>query len=531
MKLQTLSSAGVTMLAGLIPGLASHAAGGPAAPLSAGPVKVEIRLGNGAFQLYRGGRPYFIRGAVYWGDPAGKFPLKEIASRGGNSVRSGGDFQRLLDEAHRLDMTVTAGLPMAMESVHHFDYDNARAVREQCERNKAIVLALKDHPALLIWAIGNELEVGYKNRKVWDAVNQVARMIHQLDPNHPAMTVIGDGGVQSGAIREIRARCPDLDLLGINYYAEVEKVSELVRAEGWEKPYVLTEWGPSGDWQVARTAWGASIEETSSEKAAHFVQRYHSVILKDAGRCLGSYAFAWQWRHERTPTWYGMFLESGERTESVGALQYLWSGRWPANRAPRVDRPRIDGKEATDNVYFKPGSTHTAAIHAEDPESGPLSFTWQIMPEVARAGYAGMGERRSQPMPELITSAAGDRLTFAAPPASGPYRVFVFVRDGRGNAATANIPFYVGEPRRGTTYQPRATPQPRTYRFASARPEGAQHISPGQAERLQPRSAALGGGCNDSAALKGQNISAQGERSGFSRGAPPWVEDGVMRSP
>ncbi|MGA2617568.1 MAG: hypothetical protein ABSF26_08170 [Thermoguttaceae bacterium] len=48
------------------------------------------------------------------------------------------------------------------------------------------------------------------------AVNDVARMIHQVDPNHPALTVIGDGGLIGGDIREIRARCPDLDLPGVN---------------------------------------------------------------------------------------------------------------------------------------------------------------------------------------------------------------------------------------------------------------------------------------------------------------------------
>jgi hypothetical protein len=30
---------------------------------------------------------------------------------------------------------------------------------------------------------------------------------------------------------------------------------------------------------------------------------------------------------------------------------------------------------------------------------------------------------------------------------------------------------------------------------------------------------------------RGRNIAAQGQRSGVSREAPPWVVDGVMRSP
>jgi len=65
------------------------------------------------------------------------------------------------------------------------------------------------------------------------------------------------------------------------------------------------------------------------------------------------------------------------------------------------------------------------------------------MPEVARGGYAGMGEKRSTPMPELIKKAGESELTFSAPEQEGAYRVFVFVLDGQGNAATANVPFFV----------------------------------------------------------------------------------------
>lgn len=54
-----------------------------------------------------------------------------------------------------------------------------------------------------------------------------------------------------------------------------------------------------------------------------------------------------------------------------------------------------------------------------------------------------MGVRRSQLISELIVKANADKLTFIAPPTEGAYRVFVFVRDGQGNAATANIPCFV----------------------------------------------------------------------------------------
>ncbi len=40
----------------------------------------------------------------------------------------------------------------------------------------------KDHPALMIWSIGNELNHGATNPKVWDAVNEISEMIHEIDP-------------------------------------------------------------------------------------------------------------------------------------------------------------------------------------------------------------------------------------------------------------------------------------------------------------------------------------------------------------
>lgn len=417
-------------------GLALIAALGALAA-QAQPVKVEIKREQGQFRLYRGGKPFFVKGAVWVGDQKEKFPLSGIVERGGNAVRSR---PPLIEEAARAGLTVLVNLPMKMEWADKFDYDNQDAVRAQFEEVKKIVLQYKDHPAVLMWSIGNELSVRYTNHKVWDAVNQVARMIHEVDPNHPALTVVG--GLRE--VEELRTRCPDLDLLGVNNYKGVEKVPAQLRANGWEKPYVITEWGPSGDWQMPQTSWKASIEETSTEKAERYLERYQNVMLKDTERCLGSFVFIWQWRHERTQTWYGMFLESGERTEAVNVMQYVWSGKWPANRAPRLQPLTIDSKAAAENVTVAPGSEHAAIARAEDPEKDALRLEWQVLAEVAPAGYAGRGEQRSTPIPGLIGAAAeGGRVTFRAPEQEGAYRLFVFVRDGKGNGATANIPFQV----------------------------------------------------------------------------------------
>ena len=40
-----------------------------------------------------------------------------------------------------------------------------------------------------MWCVGNEVDLFYKNFKVWDAIEGIAKMIQDIDPNHPTMTV------------------------------------------------------------------------------------------------------------------------------------------------------------------------------------------------------------------------------------------------------------------------------------------------------------------------------------------------------
>jgi len=413
-------------------------------PAQGEPVRVEIRRSEAGFELLRGGKPYYVQGAVYWARPDGAVPLEGLAACGANSVRCGGSLvAAILDAAAGLGMTATVGLPLKMESVHGFDYGDPKAVREQLDQMRAMVEKYKDHPALLFWGVGNELTVGYKNKKMWDALNDAAAMVHRLDPNHPTLTTLGDGSIRRGDVEELRTRCPEIDVLGINWYKEIETVPQRVREAGWEKPYLITEWGPSGHWQVPRTKWRVPIEETSTEKATRYLQRYQDTMLKDKARCLGSYVFMWGQKQERTHTWYGMFLASGERTEAVNVMQYLWTGRPPANRAPAIAKLSIDDKQARDNVLVPPATPHTVEVAIHDPEGDPLTFLWEILPEPTQFGYGGRGERKPRPLAELVQETSGATLRFLAPEESGNYRVFVIAKDGQGNAATANVPFRV----------------------------------------------------------------------------------------
>ena len=126
-----------------------------------GPAHVEVVADGDGFALERNGKPYHILGA----GAKAHFPL--LKASGANSIRlwSTGKAD-LLDSALRYDMTVSLGLYVRPERTG-MDYDDEYAVRSQIEQLKTEVLKYKDHPAVLVWGIGNEMDLRYANFKVW----------------------------------------------------------------------------------------------------------------------------------------------------------------------------------------------------------------------------------------------------------------------------------------------------------------------------------------------------------------------------
>lgn len=399
------------------------------------PIKSEIVKQNDGFQLLRGGKPYFIKGA------GGTNYMDRLKAYGGNSIRtwstSNGD--KILDEAQKLGLTVTMGISVGVER-HGFNYDDPEAVAKQLNRIRGEVLKYKDHPALLAWGIGNELNLEYKNPKVWDAVNDISKLIHELDPNHIVTTMLA--GINQKEIDYIKEKCPSLDLIAVQVYGGLASVPQRIKATGWNKAYMVTEWGPTGHWEGPQTPWKASVEETSSEKAAVYKSRYEASIKTDKS-CIGSYVFLWGQKQERTPTWYGLFTEAGEENEVVDVMQYLWSGTWPKNRAPHLNSFKIDGKKVLDFIYLSPGQKYPADIDVVDPDNDKLTTRWELLPESTDLKNGGDRESRPGPIQGLVNEVAYNKAVLTAPEKEGAYRLFLYVSDGNNNVATANIPFYV----------------------------------------------------------------------------------------
>ena len=400
--------------------------------------KFEITQRDDRWQLLRDGQPFYVKGAVGW------HSYELLAECGGNAVRTGAS-RRSLDRAHRSGLTALANLPVRGQR-NGMDWGDDEAAAAQMDRVLRTVRELKDHPAVMFWAVGNELDwipPGIPHhRQLWRRLNDLAAEIHKIDPHHPVMTVVGTGRFER-KIEQIAEQCPDLDLIGINAYGDIDKVTELAR-RFWPKPYVVAEWGPTGHWQVPKTEWRVPLEQTSTEKARAMYERYTQVIRADADHCLGSFVFLWGQKQETTHTWYGMFQDD-LATESVDVMQYLWSRAWPDNRAPAVLLVTIVGQPDARRVYLNPAQTYEAKAACYDCDYDALTFNWDIRPEVEipENSYAGGLERPAKPIPGLIQEEQRPHVRFTTPQDEGPHRLFVQVLDGHGHVGYANVPFYV----------------------------------------------------------------------------------------
>jgi hypothetical protein len=394
---------------------------------------VQLSHTAGGWTLIRDGQPYFIKGA---GGDASKQLLKNC---GGNSFRTWGadGIDDKLAEAQSLGLSVTIGIWLGHEE-QHFNYDADAAVEKQFERAKATIDQYKNNPALLVWAIGNEME-GYKqgdNPKIWAAVEQIAAYAHQVDKNHPTMTVIAEIGGKR--VQSIDQYCPDIDIIGINSYGGSASLGARYRALGGQKPYVITEFGPAGTWEIGKNSWGAPTELTSTQKAAAYRKTYENSVAGEQGKlCLGSYVFAWGAKHEATATWFGLMLPDGTRLAPVDTMQELWSGKPPANPCPTIEPLKVDHDDV------QPGDTIHVTLSTADPNNSPLAVKWDLEQDPGQYDTGGASLPESQKYPDAIVSSDLTGATLKMPTDGGGYWVYAFVYNDKGGAAMADAPLHV----------------------------------------------------------------------------------------
>lgn len=376
-------------------------------------------------QARAGTMPEQWQGAAFAGDRAA---LEKLAAAGAGVVRVYGESDAwVLDAARRLGLRVVMGVSVAYPLDAGALHAQEQAVRNFVERHRK-------HPALLAWGVGNEVEAGAADPlPAWREIDRLAGIIKAIDPAHPTLMVAVDGELER--LKQLATCCAKIDLLGINAYAGAAfTLPQRLHDAGITKPVVIGELGPLGQWQAGTKPWGAPLEPTSSEKAAFF--RDVLAFLRTQAQIAGAFPFLWGAKQEQTETWHGLLLADGSLTAMSDALTLAW-GKPVAEPAPAIRGIGIAADE------FAPGREISAGVDAASFDGSPLRTEWKVLAEATDLRGGSGIETPPARIAVTVLHADAASVRFLAPQQPGAYRLFMTIRDRKGKAATANLPFLV----------------------------------------------------------------------------------------
>jgi hypothetical protein len=134
------------------------------------------------------------------------------------------------------------------------DYNDPEHRKKMMESVKRMVMEHKDEPYVLMWQLGNENEMGCDYTGVnatrtnagkypeayLSFVEEVAKMIHEIDPDHPVST----GNLTTSFLHLYKKLVPSVDIYGVNIYFQngFGAVWSKIK-RNYDRPLLITEFG------------------------------------------------------------------------------------------------------------------------------------------------------------------------------------------------------------------------------------------------------------------------------------------------
>ncbi|MGL4399066.1 MAG: hypothetical protein ACRCXD_04305 [Luteolibacter sp.] len=382
----------------------------------------------------------------------GDSDLERLATIGVNTVR-GYTLGEPATMRKKLDQAQSLGIKMILSEwmPHHganknkdgtvwtFDYEikGDKMIESLIRRIEGI----GDHPAILMWGLGNEVHLDEPYLRV---VNRMSLAIHQRFPSHvTSLTMIN---AKPEAIAAVKKFAPDLDVLGIQSYSRgavrgaIKKTAEL-----WGKPFYMSEFNTNGPWNFSKTEWGVEHDEPVTQKVNDLKDCYAAIDASPL--CLGSTIFVWgSYSVGDRPNYYSLLLDpeprTGRKIDSFDALLTTpqsdvmaehFTGR-PArgNRAPVISKLEFEGAEKS--RLAQAGEQMPIRFAAEDADQDEVKFVTWILEAKARKVNTLAGP---------FSQTSSGHAVITAPKSPGEYLLMVYAKDGRGGASASTLPFKV----------------------------------------------------------------------------------------
>jgi len=371
--------------------------------------------------------------------------LDLAAAYGANTLRTYVPPSReQLDNYQRLGLKVIVGIWMPSQGKNPdkngspWAYDYREKGAEQVENFEATVNRMGDHPAILMWVLGNEVPL---NPAYLETVNRMSLALHQRFPKQ--LTSLTMVNAPTDKIALVKKYAPDLDVIGYNSYGHgaVGGASKNLETE-WGRAYYVSEFGPQGPWWGRKTAWGEFYEQSYDVKLEDLRNSFKKIDA--APRCLGSTMFLWGSESQEKPTYFCAFLrpQGGAKSLDAKALYqtpiteefcHYWSGKYPQPRGPLLTKININGQTNESAAIVLSGQPFTVTATATNPDdrNSTLQFRWWILDQACKTVSGPVNS--DQPTAEIT-----------APEAPGTnYVVMGYVIGGGKRASGFTLPILV----------------------------------------------------------------------------------------
>jgi hypothetical protein len=376
--------------------------------------------------------------------------LDRLAKLGVNTVRGytidePEEMRKKLDHANRLGMKMIVSEWMP----HHGDNKNKEGVvwnfdyeakgDQMVEKLIEKIEAIGDHPAILVWGLGNEVHLDEPYLRV---VNRMSQEIHKRFPHHlTSLTMIN---AKPENIQKIKEFAPDIDVLGVQCYSRGAVRGGIKNAETyWGKPFYMSEFNTNGPWNFGKTEWGVELDEPVTKKVSDLKDCY--AAIDESPLCLGSTIFVWGHATTYRPTYFSLLLDPNPNgSKDAGAKNLMMTPQADVmtehftgqpikgNRAPVLSKLEFEG--GANARLAKPGEAMPVRFAAEDTNGNKIKFVSWILEAKARRTTSVAG-----PFPQ----ASPEHAVIKAPTTPGEYLLMVYAKDDKGGASASTIAFKV----------------------------------------------------------------------------------------
>jgi hypothetical protein len=404
--------------------------------------QTSIEKNGDKWSLLVDGQLFKIKGATFGYDKDVQnyeHYFKDLQSIGVNTIRTwatGKNTSKLLDAAHKYDIKIMMGIWMrhgrpGYEDDDSFNYLEENAGKQYMYDNAIeIVEKYKSHPAVLTWTIGNEVYLNMATDPEKEAyskfLEKICSDIKKADSTHPIVSV----DAWTFGLDWWQKYVPSIDIYGLNSYgAGVSLLSQELIKRKIDKPYIVTEFGVTGEWDIKTEKNGIKFEPTDQEKYDAIATGYHDWI-DNKSNCLGVYVFHYADGSNFISPW--LFTHhNGMKRPQYWALREAYTGQKPTNNVPIIEEFELPNSEIKSDVWVP------VTLKVSDIENDRLDVSFYYNQRT------GSRKRRDQINKLNFRGNLNDGFEIQLPKENGAIKIYANVNDSFNNLGIASTSIIV----------------------------------------------------------------------------------------